>query len=841
MPELGGFALVLLALCWCVPTATEQVARCLQAPPRLWRHWGCGRWDCGDLGGSYEGCRAAASGTECSPPDWNCSSENAIEATGSFACVGNSWADIVPLCSGSTSPANPGGTWQAATTEVRAVLIQLNISWSSPTSYRPDICTRTFSGELAPPCERLSFGELLEKNLWPFIAQPLQSALCSTSSFEAVSDILALCTGLLSQHGDRLRVAAVAGDLPQDSGSMLVYFDAVPFRPDSAELLREDLTAAGAALDRLVVNGTTVRDVDIEKLDATTWFLEGFHRLLHHPEAFNIRSEGGFTSGQWFPTLELRASQPYIINQRTVPDWRFRDQAVEVRDDNAQAIETLSKLEDVALWCLCGFPAAAWVANLAMRFAGWRCLFGRKSQWQFAQTSCAISIAAALTQMMELAAVVFVFFLTVWLGSTGILDDIPGVDFRHPELGMLLLPIPLVIMVPSLVLGVQLIRPCGESPLPRQGHACCFNLRRDRWRKLLMAALGWHAAASLVATATAVFRLSFGAVALGVAHKAAVHACGEQQASSCNLREVRQLNSFSRDHREFCAQDCSTVPTPSEDVLTALEICTYRLTVAISICALFACSLQFWVAWTLGDPQMEAAQATADAEAVERDRASAQAESTHAQASVAAPEEQPAVSSIRPMGEATLTPALFEEGVREAEERQQRVEENRKAQSAAPSEDALPPLTPNGNAAMERILAAVSLVDDSGEGLPPGLAQLAGDERLNKDANAGGGQLLAGLSPRDEKDLLDFAQKIARQCSRDSFTSKESKAAHSEHSIDSGAESTHSKESSVRGSRAGDRPRGPRRTWAPGEDNKSTPGSARSTTSSGKPRFVADW
>ena len=32
-----------------------------------------------------------------------------MEKTGSFACVGGSWADVLPMCLGPTYPGSPGG------------------------------------------------------------------------------------------------------------------------------------------------------------------------------------------------------------------------------------------------------------------------------------------------------------------------------------------------------------------------------------------------------------------------------------------------------------------------------------------------------------------------------------------------------------------------------------------------------------------------------------------------------------------------------------------------------------------------------------------------------------
>merc|ERR550534_716726 len=140
---------------------------CRTPPPRLWRHWGCSRFDCGDLGGSYDGCVDTPSGSECADSSWNCSSGAAFDAVGKFACVAGRWADILPLCLGTTSPVHPGGTWRSGATEVRAVLFQLAVAWNASDAPRLDLCTRSLAGDLVPPCRRIGFAEFAERSLWP--------------------------------------------------------------------------------------------------------------------------------------------------------------------------------------------------------------------------------------------------------------------------------------------------------------------------------------------------------------------------------------------------------------------------------------------------------------------------------------------------------------------------------------------------------------------------------------------------------------------------------------------------------------------------------------------------
>ena len=56
----------------------------------------------------FQECRGSLSSTLCST--WACGEGSLdLQATGSFACVGGTWADVLPMCLGSTYPGSPGG------------------------------------------------------------------------------------------------------------------------------------------------------------------------------------------------------------------------------------------------------------------------------------------------------------------------------------------------------------------------------------------------------------------------------------------------------------------------------------------------------------------------------------------------------------------------------------------------------------------------------------------------------------------------------------------------------------------------------------------------------------
>lgn len=119
-----------------------------------------------------------------------------------------------------------------------------------------------------------------------------------------------------------------------------------------------------------------------------------------------------------------------------------------------------------------------------------------------------------------------------------------------------------------------------------------------------------------------------------------------------------------------------------------------------------------------------------------------------------------------------------------------------------------------------------------------------------KAAPLGEASGLVPVAPGEEKELLDFAQKIARQCSRDSFISSDSRAnargaplegdsdsAQSTVSARSGASArSNASASTAAGTASRRKPSDRGGAAVPPADG----GSARSSAS-GRPRFVADW
>jgi len=839
---------------------------CTELPPRLWRHFGCGRWDCGDLGGFYDGCRGTTSGRECHPPLWNCSAAIGwSQPQGAFACVGGEWADMLPLCLGSTAPEDPGGTWRDASMEVRAVLFKLNISWSSPVDYRLDVCTRTLEGELGAPCTRTTFGQLLERNLWALVVQPLQDALCDPAleQVEPPNMIgIGQCTGALSSLGDRVHIAGVRGSVPEgsdgvpDKGSLVLFLDAVPARGGRAEGLRDDVVAAVGAMQGVAVNGMRVSafaesdDVSSGGFGAAEWLLRGLSRLKSQPQGFNIRQDGGFKNIDWFPAVQIDCSEPYIINRRVVPHWRFWSSGPAAPDPNFEMILRLRSVQDVAVRSICALFASVLIALVLLRFLVWPVLFGKKRPWQFVHTLRAVNSLAVLADVIELLAVGLMMVLCSLLAAEGVLDRIQAADFRHPLVGLVLLPLPIFIVLPSLLLTLTLMRPGGDLRLPRRSHFCgCWRLGRQGFRRLLLAVTAWHALVALLISVLAAWRLAGGAagVSLG-ARSAAVAVCEADLARSCGGGEFRQLDSFSHEHRAYCAQDCNAVLTPASDVLSEFETLAYCLGLTLGLWSLLVHLVLLFVSRSLGDPALQAAAPGSNrggGKAAAAAAAAAAADKVYADGKLSLADSSPEDRQPAPTGEAMLTPQMFEAGVMAAEEQQRReeeeererekqrkleleqeclhqqeFEERRRSMTSLPAPLLLPTpeasslpvpgskpaaLTTSGDEAMRRVLAAISAVEGDGEVEDvaptvggPMSARSAGSARSARSARSGGlaelfasaagrvvaasssgaagggGGALARIVAGDEKELLDFAQFVAKSCSRDSFGSGDS-------------------------------------------------------------------
>ncbi|CAE8652340.1 unnamed protein product [Polarella glacialis] len=439
--------------------------RCAAAVPRLWRHFGCERWDCGDLGeeGSFAGCQGAASSSKCSAPAWSCDSPEGDSASsgagshlrpeGSFLCLDGQWADLLPFCLGDTSPGAAGGTWRAQTREVRAVLFKLKISWTEP-AYKPTLCTRTTWGALVQAsCRPVDFGVLLQQNLWRLLFQALQAALC-----DPALNLGLACNGTLSRHGDRLRGAAQR---------------------------RPEVAGCSAGPGR--------------------WFRGARPRPLRTSRGGKHRPPGS-----WFPSVRFSFSgEPYIINHRSVPDWELEVVPAPAVDSRLGLLSSLAEMERLALEVSCGLLGASWLGLFLMRCLGWRVLFGKKgSPWQLAQTSRGLSLIALLTDFVELLLASLVFGFSLWL-SRSHFEETSQQWLSRLAAAIGLFVALLVAALPLSRLSLQLLMAEGAGMLPSSRRLCRRRLPPQKWIRLLFLVILWHGlalVAALVATGSKIRR-----------------------------------------------------------------------------------------------------------------------------------------------------------------------------------------------------------------------------------------------------------------------------------------------------------------------------------------------
>lgn len=810
------------------------------------------------------------------------------------------------------------------------MLFKLNISWTSRSGYRFDVCTPAPSGKLRDPCNRTSFGQLLERNLWPLVVQPLQDALCDVGleQFVPTSMVgLGLCDGTLSTVGDRLRLAGVQGTATEvppdgfDEGSLLLFLDAVPARAGRAEELRDDLAAFLASVKGLAVGAADVTAYSAAEpsigsgFGAAKWLLRGLGRLKTHPRSFRVRDDGGLDSFDWFPTFELSGTEPYVINRRIVPQWRLLDVGPRSPDANREMLSQLHAAQDSAVCSLSVVLASALALALLVRFVLWPVLFGAKRRWTTLHTLRTVSALALLMGLLELGTAVFTVFLCRRLANAGTLDHLAPLDVRRPMLTLTFVPVLVCIVLPSLSLSWGALRP------PRCKCRCvgCWHIRRWQLQWLFVVAVGWHALAGLVLAVLARWH-SAGSLDGPLAYwSVAVASCKAELAAACSGGEVRQLDSFSSEHRAFCDQDCERVLTPSSDVLTALESLVCAVGFCLGLWSFCLNVLQLVVVFSARGQLFQASVADLGKISEAAVPESGFAAKLEARGDFAGP---------LPPGEDVLTPDVFAAGIRAAEERrrleaeerqarerrqaaelerdqeQQRdFNDRRRSRSSLPAPLLLPtpppqPLSATGDEAMQRVLAALAAVEGEAyiapdaAGRVPGeaaaartetaadgdLAELFASAARRISKTSGGGGALSSIAAEDDKELLGFAQMVARSVSRDTYLSRDTVAAasraepHSEGSAS--ARSDHSAASSASGrrrkragneeavgekvsARSADRSGGSggRRegseAWRHRRGNDSgeegdRPTSARSAVSSGsgtsgKPRFVADW
>lgn len=708
-----------------------------------------------------------------------------------------------------------------------------------PTNYRPDLCTVAVGGGLKD-CRRVGFGELLEKYLWDLIARPLGHALCSPK--ESASGQFSHCSGTVSRKGDLLRISGV---IPQSAdtgaGTLTVYLEAVPTERLNTELLKSDLLSLVSFLGPQGFQVASqhlwrpqTADLDASagtaghELGQVSWISEGFSRLRTVPKNFGVRADEGFESQVWFPALLLRMSDPYIINSHKVPDWHFKYPPTlyaSVATGHGEQINKIQSMGATTIQYFCGFLGAIWFLVAVFRFCGWRFLYGSSGHWQFSHTVRSVCFIAAITDACELATVCLVFGTTFWLSSSGVFADAGAADFRRPGMGALLLPLPFaVVLTPFLMMRQLLFNSNNDSLVPSRVYVCCLRVQKRIWFRCLVVALSVHGMVALLVllfAALKMVRQTGSEVHSGRAQ--AVASCASQVAQQCTVLMDQQIRDMRYSHRAFCEHDCSKQPIPASDVAASFEHFVYSLGLAISAWSLLARSLQIWCtlglvdSWQHQKRKKNMKKMTADEEADASKAAAAAIEAAAANGFVLSLKDLPSRSAD---GQEPPSADAMTAGAPPM---------TRKPASCKRPNVAQVSTTCDANAdPMERILAAVAAVENpdsiinepsTGKAVHSALAaptaKQVRDNKLQNEASLDIPHVSHDVIGK-ERSLLDFAQGIARQCSRDSIASRDSHAVPPPRILPESSSS------------------GP-----PERSNNSAARAASS--SSGKKRFVAEW
>ncbi|CAJ1372900.1 unnamed protein product [Effrenium voratum] len=494
----------------------------------------------------------------------------------SAGSIGGSWADVLPLCVGSTYPGSPGGNWHRNYT-VRAVLFRLRLSWIPASPYQPELCSgRTSAGALLLPCERVDFADLVLRSLWPLLLFSLQAALCAPSLALEVPDVAYGCGGQLSVYGDRLRLAgAHLADPPGQAGDPQIldlFLEAVPARGSEAEFLQRDLRSLGQEV--FVPAAAWHNNVT---LPAANWLVSGLQRLASEPKSFNLRADTGFFQQDWLPSLRISLQEPYIINRHVVPGWQLVTPPVAEEDRNSQFLAWLDDLEAIATLLLVCLPAAACLW-LLLRFFLWSACY--RTSWNFLNTIRSFCSLAILTQVLEFSCV---FGLGgAWLGRSWALP-LWGSALAAP-----------LAAAPGGFMVLQLWR---SPPVPARSRCFC-RLRRRTWAYGFALQTWWHFLCSGAAFVVAVALLP-SVTKDRPGFRLALADCQfqlEQCRANTGASAWRQVPDSSLELHSFCALQCSDVKVPDQDVALSLGYVTCKLAAFCSGWSLLLHLGLLWVA-----------------------------------------------------------------------------------------------------------------------------------------------------------------------------------------------------------------------------------------------------
>eukprot|EP00439_Symbiodinium_sp_Y106_P052138 s2646_g6.t5 len=751
--------MMLAVLFFNVPGSLGQGAPCSERPPQLWRHFGCHRWDCGDLGGEAEACNGTSSSSLCRVPDWRCSEGGEIQEHGAFACIDGRWADVLPLCLGDTSPESPGGTWMQLENTVRAVLFQLRVSWIPASVYKVDICSgRTRTGALLLPCERVDYATLITKSVWPLILFSLQASLCSPSLPLELPTLLpnqswAECNGRISRSGDRLRLAGMAADFREGSGEPQVlelFLEAIPGRGTDAEVLRTDLLSLFNAFGResgLLVPSSEWHSPSGLPQEAL-WLSEGLQRLQAHPTLFNIRADTEFFGTDWLPSLQVSLpKEPYIINSHRLPGWILQTVPTVGPDRSLESLQMLQELEEVAsILCIC-VPAASWMLLLLMLLL--RCLWGRP--WSFGSTARSLCRLALMMQALEIAVYTLATALIVWIVMDG-----TDLVLLHELVLQILSPSAVLLLVPSLAFGpsglatLQLLRAPASHCLPVRSRVCCCRLKRQAWARFFAVSALWHALACSATLIEAVRLVSVGLRLDAPGFQRALQRCRWDLEERCQSSSWRQVPDTRWDLHVRCALACSDVTVSIDDIVLGAMFVICKL---LAISAGWSLLARLWclhLSWRL---LLLAAQ-LARVPVPRAEDAKEVGEDAEAEAQAAAE---------------VLTPSAFQQGVSEAVDKASARSHSEEPTPSAsiPSPVARRALSEAGEASKLQVLQAVMSLDR-----PPSPSGSAASLDLSDRAERPSAETLKNMLENPLTDghaeLVDFARTIARQCSKGS-------------------------------------------------------------------------
>lgn len=727
--------------------------RCDIAPPQLWRHWGCGRWDCGDLGGQLQGCQGTASGSECPAEHWSCG--DGLRPSETFACIAGSWAEILPQCLGNL--VEHTGNWAVSKQTVRLVLFSLNVSWVTNSTELPGMCSNeTLEARSCTPM----FSELLRANIWPLLLQPLQDALCRSGlpQAEGMPAVLApgSCLGTLSEHGDRLRVAGASSGGASADGWLLLHVEALPALRVGAEGLQKDL----AVLSSLMGTPLTGQQLWSATGPPGSAFLQsGFSKMRELPKAFGLASPSEEPPA-WLPALTISVSQPYIINRGRVPVWDSPLQPKPLEDPYASLLLELQEAEVLVMAIASTVLGLLWLC-CACCVAALFSLRGRTLQREDLRF---VSIIGVVTDVVELTAGMAFFLLLQWLLADGVLEVLETGDWRRGEgpFLTLLLAYELLTVVPAMAMTLQLLCSVREQSLPK--HCCSkgFAVRRRPWLVLYTVLLTAHSFAALGSLTLAVLQLLQDPL-YGEIDTVAVSSCLQrQELAQCS--EERQLPPFNLGVRQLCESDCQLQPMPAAHVAEQFGRSLCRIASVVAAWACLARGSQLCLVWQLVEAHVLDEKPFPGS-----------------QSGAGSPAWSP--DAHGPATDTVLTPERFQAGVKAVERSSSRRSSKSSTASASKGLAGLPEsLLADEAADPERraLAAALTALTEPQTDLKPKVAK-AMPEDEKQQPSAAKTQVPATApaepAPKEAKDLLNFAQQIARQCSRDSIASKESAAA----------------------------------------------------------------